>query len=146
MRRLGGQDLDDVAVLQRGVEAGHAPVDLGADAVVADLGVDAVGEIDRGAAGGQAAHLALGGEDEDLLLEDVDLEVVDEVLGIEQVLLPLHQEAEPAELLVGPGVGLAALLVMPVSRHADLGGLVHLVGADLDLHRVARVRHDRGVQ
>ena len=51
-RVLGGRgdDLDDVALLQRVAQRHELAVDLGADAVVADVGVDGVGEVDRGRA------------------------------------------------------------------------------------------------
>ena len=47
MRRLGGDDLDDVAVVQPVVERHQPVVDLGADGAVADIGMDAVGEVER---------------------------------------------------------------------------------------------------
>ena len=39
-----------------------------------------------------------------------------------------------------------ALLVLPVRRDAELGAVVHVVGADLDLDRAALRSDDRGVQ
>src|SRR3712207_7783583 len=53
-RRLGGEDLDDVAVAQLAVERDQRAVDPGADAAVADLGVHRVGEVHRGGVAGQA--------------------------------------------------------------------------------------------
>ena len=53
-------------------ERHDAAVDLGPDAAVADVGVDGVGEIDRRRPGRQALHLALGREDVDLVVEQVD--------------------------------------------------------------------------
>ncbi len=87
---LGGQHLADVAGTQRVGERHDLAVDLGADAAMTDVGVDLVGEVQRGGAGGERLDLALGREDEDLVLEQVDLEGLDELLGIGQVLLPLH--------------------------------------------------------
>ena len=49
VRRLGGEDLHDVAVHEAVVEGDHPAVDLGPDAVMADRGVDPVGEVDGGA-------------------------------------------------------------------------------------------------
>src|SRR5205814_9762303 len=69
---FGGQDLEDVAVLQLIVEGHHAAVRLGADATVPDLGVDPVGEVDRSRPAGQRQDVAAGGEDEDLVTEHVD--------------------------------------------------------------------------
>ena len=71
---LGGQHLDDVAGLQLVVQRHDLAVDLRADAAVADLGVDLVGEVQRRRARGERLDLALGREDEDLLLEQVDLQ------------------------------------------------------------------------
>ena len=56
----GGDDLDDVAVLQRVGQRDEAAVYLGADAVEADIGVNAEGEVDRRGAGGQLFDLAFG--------------------------------------------------------------------------------------
>ena len=50
---LGGEHLDDVAVVEPALERDEAAVDPGADAVVADLGVHGVGEVDGGRPGGQ---------------------------------------------------------------------------------------------
>ena len=47
VRRLGGEDLDHVAVVERRLQRHQPAVDPGADRVVADLGVDGVGEVDR---------------------------------------------------------------------------------------------------
>ena len=147
MRTLGGQHLDDVTVLQRVIEGNHATVRLGPNATVTDLGVDAVGEVDRGGAGWQRQDVALGREDEDLVTEDVDLDGIDELLGIEDFLLPIHQLPQPGEPLVHLALVLAAtLLIGPVGGHPPLGGTVHFVSADLNLHRLAAVADDGGVQ
>ena len=50
--RFGGQDLDDIAVVQRRVVARDAVIDLRADHRVADGGMNGVGKIDgRGTCG-----------------------------------------------------------------------------------------------
>jgi hypothetical protein len=59
--RLRGDDLDLVAVDQLGAQRQQPPVDLGADAGVADLRMDGIGEIDRRRAARQGDHLALSG-------------------------------------------------------------------------------------
>ena len=48
VRRLRGQDLNEVAVLQRRCQGAQAIVDAGALAVVAHLRVDPIGEVHRG--------------------------------------------------------------------------------------------------
>ena len=134
---LARQHLDDVAGLQRVVERDDLAVDLRADAAVAELGVDLVGEVQRRGARGQRLDLALGREDEDLLVEEVDLQVLHELLGVLELLLPVEHRAQPLELLLALRRGLAAraLLVDPVRGDAELGHVVHLARADLDLER-----------
>ena len=68
---LGGEHLDDVARLQLVVQRHDLAVDLRADAAVADVGVDLVGEVERRRARAERLDLALGREDEDLLLDEL---------------------------------------------------------------------------
>ncbi len=145
---LGRDDLDDVAVLEPVVQRHEAVVDLGADRAVADVRVDAVREVERRGARGQVLDVALGGEHEHLVLEDVELDALDELgrVRVADVALPLHELAQPGELRVVVALGLRALLVPPVGRDADLGHLVHRVGPDLDLERLAVERDDRRVE
>ena len=145
VRTLRGEDLDDLAVLQRVFEGHHAAVDLRADASVTDLGVDAVGEVDRRGARGQVDDVAARREDVDLVLEQVDLDRVEEGLSVPHLVLPLEQAAQPRQLLVEARV-LATFLVSPVGGDAELGDTVHLVGADLDLDGLAGMRDDGRVQ
>ena len=98
LRALRGQDFDDVAVVQLRVVARDAVIHLRADHRVADGRVDGIGEVDRRGAGGQADDLALRREDEDLVVEHVDLEGVDIVVGL-GVLLVLEQAAHPLKFL-----------------------------------------------
>ena len=123
-----------------------AAVDLRADRAVADVGVDGVGEVDRRRVGRQHLDLALRREDVDLVVEEVGAEGLEELARVGLVLLPVHQLADPGEpLLVGLGVLLAAL-VAPVRGDAELGRLVHLARAHLDLERPALGPDDRRVQ
>src|SRR5256885_3373031 len=145
VRSPRGQDLHDLPVLQLVVERNHAAVDLGPDAAVADLGVDAVGKVDGRRVRRQGDHVAARREDVDLVLEQVDLDRVQERLGVPHLVLPLQQAAEPRELLV-EGRILATFLVSPVRGDAELGHPVHLVRADLDLDRLTGVRDDGGVE
>ena len=146
MRSLRGEDLEDVTVLELVVERHHAAVGLGADAAMPNLGVDPVGKIDGRRARRQGQHVPFRGEDEHLVAKDVDLDGVYELLGVEHFLLPVHQLAQPGEALVHLAVVLAALFVGPVGRHAPLRRPVHLLGANLDLHRLAAVADHGGVQ
>ena len=88
-----------------------------------------------------------GREHEDLVLEDVELDALDELGRVADTSrCQSMQLAQPGELGVVLAVGLRAFLVAPVGGDAHLGDLVHLVGADLDLERLAVERDHRGVQ
>ena len=137
---LGRDDLDDVAVLEPVVERDEPVVDLGADAAMADVGVDPVGEVERRRAGRQVLDVAARGEHEDLVLEDVELDPLDELGRVGDLALPVHELAQPGELGVVLAIGPAAFLVAPVGGDADLADLVHRVGPDLDLERLALAR------
>ena len=122
------------------------PLTRAPDALVADLGVDRVGEVDRGGAAGQRLHLALGREAVDLLGVEVELERVQELVGVLDLLLPLEELAQPGEGLVVLVEAGAALLVLPVGGDPLLGDAVHLPGADLHLEGMALVADHRGVE
>ena len=137
---LGGEDLDDVAGGELVVQRDDLAVDLGADAAVPDVGVDLVREVERGGAGGERLDLALGREDEDLVLDQLVAQLLGELARVVLVALPVEQRLEPLELDVrgvdrGALAALARLLVAPVRGDAVLRGLVHVAGADLDLER-----------
>ena len=120
------------------------------------LGVHGVGEVHRGGPRGEGPDIALGGEDVDLVAGHLVAQGVEELGGVLGLLLPVDELAQPAHVaLVGvPGpapqhagpLGIGVLLVAPVRGHAVLGHTVHLVGADLDLHRLATRPHDSRVQ
>ena len=145
---LGGEDLDDVARLQLVVQRHDLAVHARADAAVADVGVDLVGEVQRRGAGGQRLDLALGREDEDLVLDQLAAQLVGELRRVLGVGLPVQQRLQPLELGVGrvqPALG-GVLLVAPVRGDAVLGRLVHVAGADLDLQRAPLGPDHRRVQ
>ena len=146
MLTLRRDDLDDVAVLEPVVERHEAVIDLRPDAAVADVGVDPVREVERGRAGRQVLDVAARREDEDLVLEDVELDPLDELGRVGDLALPVHELAQPGELGVVLAIGPAAFLVAPVSGDADLADLVHRVGPDLDLERLAFADDDRRMQ
>ena len=107
-------------------------------------GMDGVGEVDRRGAARQGDQVALGREAEHLVLEHLELGVLEEILGPGRVLEDVQQLADPAILLALGDPG--ALLVGPVRRHAELGQLVHVAGADLHLDLAPLRPDDRGVQ
>ena len=100
-----GEDLDEVAVLQRGCQRTEPIIDPRSMAVVPHLGVNPIGEIHRRCPIAQAHHIAVGGEHKHLLVEEVLLdrgEVV-VVVVVTPLLLPVHQLPQPVE-----PVGIAA--------------------------------------
>ncbi len=124
------------------VERDQAPVDPGADAGVADLGVDGVGEVDRRGVDRQRDDLALRGEDEDLVLLEVDLQPLHELVGVAGLGLPVDDAVEPGHV----DRVRVAVLVGPVGGDALLGPAVHLPRADLHLDRLALRPDHRRVQ
>jgi len=140
-----GDDLHGVAALQLIAERHDAAVDPRPGAVLPDFGMDPVGEVDDGGADREVQEIALRGEDEDLLREEVFLHRAEELLRILEVLLPLEHLPEPGEALPVVGTERAGLLVAPVGRDAVLGHPVHLAGADLDLDPLAVRADDRRV-
>ena len=101
--RLGGEDLDDVAVVEGALQRDQPAVDPGADAAVADLGVHGVGEVDRGRAGRQGDDVALGGEDVDLGGLEVEAQRVQELARVRGLPLPVEQLAQPGHVVGGAG-------------------------------------------
>ena len=69
--------------------------------------------------------------------EQVDLHHVEELVGVVELLLALHQLAQPVELRLVARAAPALVLVLPVGGDAELGVPVHLLGADLHLHALA---------
>ena len=122
---LARDDLDPVARDQLGVE-GHDPVvHLGPYGAVPDLGVDVVGEVYRRRPTGQADHIALRREHEDLVGDELPLQRLHELRGVGSLPLPLHHALEPRQpvhLTVRQ-----AVLVHPVRGDAELRRRVHLV-------------------
>ena len=143
---LRGDDLDDVPVLEAIVERDKPVVHLRANGPMADIGMDAIGEVKRRGARRKVLDLALGREHKDLILEDVELDSLDELRGIADVPLPVHELAEPGELGVVFAIGLRPLLVPPVRGDPDFGNLVHRLRPDLDLERLSVQRDHGGVK
>ena len=77
-------------------------VDAAADAAVADIGVHGIGEIDRIGAARQRYQIALGGETEDLVMKQLELGVLEELLGAVALGQQIEQTAQPA---IGIGLG-----------------------------------------
>ena len=94
------------------------------------------------APGRQRDDPALGREDEDLVLFEVDLQALHELGRVGRLLLPVDDPLQPDEVLGR----VALLLVAPVRGDAVLGAAVHLARADLELDRAALRTHHRRVQ
>ena len=129
--------------MQRRVVACDAVIDLRADHRVADGGMNGVGKIDGRGTCGQGDDLALGRKDEDLVVEHVDLERMDIVVGF-HVLLVFQQAPDPLKFLFRAVT--CVLLVFPVRRNAVFRRLVHFPCADLHLERDALRADDSRVQ
>src|SRR5690606_27931464 len=143
-RLLAGEDLDAVAADRLVVERHDAAVDLGAAAAVADLGVHGVGEVEHGGATRQVDDFAARGDHVDAVLDQLGGEAGGQRLLV--VAARLQQLPHPGDLALESGVGAAAFLVAPVRGDAELGVLVHLVGADLHFQRAPARADHRGVQ
>ena len=109
--------------------------------MVADFGVHGVGEVDRRRALDQGDDPALGREDVDLVLTEVELERFEEGDRVVLLLFDVGEALHPGDLFVR-----GALFVAPVRGHAELGPSVHLEGPDLHLDRFAPGSDHRGVQ
>ncbi len=139
---VGRQHLDRVTALQRVGERHDATVDLRTDAAVADVGVHRVGEVERRRTRRERLDLALGREDVDLVVVEVELQALHELLRARGLRLPLHEVANPVLRLPVRGglllaAGLAARLVHRVRRDTELRRAVHVDRAHLDLERLA---------
>ncbi|KAF5028715.1 hypothetical protein DSECCO2_656130 [anaerobic digester metagenome] len=114
----------------------------------ADGGMDEEGEVHGRAAFGQFLDFALGGEDVDLVLEEIEAQVGHEFARVLEFALPVHDLAQPGEALDILGIELAffAFFVFPVRGHTFFGEAVHFHGADLDFDALAVGSDDGGMQ
>ena len=108
--------------------------------------MNGVRKIDDGRAHRQILHISLGGEDEHVVRREVGLDGAQDVLRVVRVLLVLQHVADPGQLVVERILAVDARLVLPVGGDAELGGVVHLPGADLDFKGDALLVDDGGVQ
>ena len=118
---LGGDDLDPLAIFQRGVERNHHAIDLGAATAMPQVGVQRVGEIHRRGAAVERDHPALRGQHIDLILEQLGLELLGEFAAVGNVVLPFQNAPQPGDLFLVLRVLLAAFLVAPMRGDAEFG-------------------------
>ena len=149
-RLFGGEDLNDLTGFDLVIQGDNALIHLGADHPVAHLAVDGIGKVDDSGAQGQVDHVPFGGEDEDLLGDQVALNGVDQVCDVLALRLVLQHLANPGQTVIQGGVvcipGRHAQLIFPMGRDAVLCRVVHLPGADLHLEGHAGLCDDGGVQ
>ena len=148
MSGLGGNDLNEVAVLQWCGERAEPIVDAHALAVVPHLAVNAVSKVHGGGTLAQADHIAIGGEHKHLVVKEVffDRAQIVVVVLAPFFLLPINQLPEPVE--AGHLIAVsrrAALFVFPVGGNAVLSHFMHFAGADLHFNRPMPADH-RGMQ
>jgi hypothetical protein len=79
LRRLGGDDLDRLAVLQLIVERHHAAIDFGAARAMPKIGVDLVRKVERRAAHRHIDYFALGGDYINAVLKQIDAHAIEEI-------------------------------------------------------------------
>ena len=109
--------------------------------------MDVVGEVDRCRTARQLDDVALGSEHVDRVAQQFALDLAQEVGGSGLRALPVAQLVDDRQLAGhGGGIADAARLVQPMGRDPVLGGLVHLVAANLDLDGHSARPHHRGVQ
>ena len=89
--------------------------------MVTDLGVHGVGEVNRRRALDQGDDPALGREDVDLVLAEVELQRFEERDRVVLLLFDVGESLHPGDLFVR-----GTLLVAPVGGDAELGATVHL--------------------
>ena len=126
-----GHDLYAVACLQLGVQRHDTAVDLGACAGIAHSGVHTIGKVQGRSAARQVDNIALGGENEHLLAEQIGLQTVDKFMAVTGFALPVEDLTQPVELLI-KGFVVAAFFVAPMRGDTVFRQMVHLAGANLN--------------
>ncbi len=110
--------------------------------------MDVIGKVEGRGPRRQVDDIPFRSEHIDPVLEHLTAQILEQGAALGEILLPGEQLAQPLDLVfkvVGLAAGLSPFLVAPVSRHTELGVLVHLVGTDLDLHRLALGPHHHGM-
>ncbi len=115
---------------------------------MADHAVDVIGKVEGGSSRRQVDDIPFRGEHIDPVLEHLTAQILEQWATLGEILLPGEQLAQPLDLVfeVAPlAAGLGPFLVAPVGCNSELGILMHLIGADLDLHRLALGSHHHGM-
>ena len=145
------RDLHGLTGLQRGVERHNLAVDLRAATAVADVGMNVVGKINWRCALRQLDHFGVRREYVNTRVLELDRGRFAQLFTrarfglrreiVRQIGLPTDELAHPCDLrivvalLVYTALVKTALFIAPMRRNPVFGELVHLLGADLHLHR-----------
>ena len=147
---LRGNDLDPLAVLERGVERDHRAIDARAATAVAEARVHGVREIHGRGAPRQVDDFALGRQHVDRVGEEARAKRGQPFRRSGDVVLPVEHLPQPCNPVLEGRIAAHALvpafLVPPMRGDAVLGMLVHLDGADLHFQRLALGTDDGRVQ
>ena len=151
---FGGDNFDDVALFEFGVEVDHFAVDFGAGAGGADFAVEAVGEIEGHGAFGEVDDIAGWGVDEDFVGEEVEFEffsvdffaLAEFCGGFLEIFDPEEVARERADAALGVGGGEFLFVVEEGGGETAFGVIVHFVGADLEFDDLAVGSDDGGVE
>ena len=108
--------------------------------------MDFVSKIDRCGVFRQIDNIALGGEDEDAIVEDIQLHFIDEFSARFGAFLDFHQFLHPRRLLGVFSFIATQAFVTPMSRDTVERFFVHLHGADLKFGNFVVRAEDGGVQ
>ena len=142
-----GDDFDRLAAAQSRAQRGQLLVDARGHGVAADVGMHGIGEIERRCIARQGQDLSARGEQVDLVGKQVDLYAFDELERGRRAVLLVDQARHP---FAGPAlraVGRRRIaLVGPVRGDAAISHRIHVLGADLDLDRLAERTEQHGVQ
>ena len=146
LARIGGDDLDDLAVARHAVDGHDHTVDLGTHHLVAHRRVNGVGKVDHRRALGQCDDIALWGENKDLILENIGFKRLHELIVIARLVLVFQKLRHPCKALIHFLLAVCARLIFPMGGDTVFGDMVHFLGADLHLKRNAVATDHGGVQ
>ena len=111
-----------------------------------DAGVDRISKINWCRALGQLDHVPFGGEAEHLIRIHLQLDRFEKFVVIVLAIKLFRQRGNPLGRVNSKGVfGTHAVAVGPMRRHARLGHVMHLAGANLYLDPLAIAPRHRGV-
>ena len=123
LKTFSFDDVDLIAILDRGSQRNNPSVDFGSNGSVAQSGMDCIGKIYRRRPLGELDEFALRGKCEDAILIHRHTRVFEQFFGTIGMVEDLHQVLKPTNL---PIRGLAVLLVGPMRRDSTFGLHMHV--------------------